>query len=193
VSTPRYDYTTEKELHYFAFDSVGPKGTIKKVVQYSEMSVPGVFNLGFGDYNEETGLIDDKVYTDNKDARKVLATVVSTIYAFTAKYPTRYVFATGSNEERTKFYRYGVSYYIDLLRDDFFVFGVFKDKTLEDFVLGEDYDAFIITIDEIKNGKVPLVKIDPKLDKFKGKVLFPEKLALANKLLEGIKLPVIAK
>jgi hypothetical protein len=34
-----------------------------------------MYNLGFGDYNEITGLIDDKVITNNGDREKVLATV----------------------------------------------------------------------------------------------------------------------
>jgi hypothetical protein len=37
--------------------------------------------------------------------------------------------------------------------------------------------------------KVPDVRIDPSLDKYKDKVLFPEKLAKANKQLKNVKLP----
>lgn len=33
------------------------------------------------------------------------------------------------------------------------------------------------------------VKVSKSLDKFSGKVLFPEKLAKANKLLKGVKVP----
>jgi hypothetical protein len=46
-------------------------------------------------------------------------------------------------------------------------------------------------IDELNKSKVPIVKIDKKLERFRGKVLFPEKLALANKLLTNAKLPKI--
>lgn len=42
---------------------------------------------------------------------------------------------------------------------------------------------------DINKGKTPTVKIDKSLDRFKGKVLFPEKLELANKLLANVKLP----
>ena len=37
--------------------------------------------------------------------------------------------------------------------------------------------------------KTPIVKIDKKLEKHRGKVLFPKKLAMANKLLEKAVLP----
>jgi hypothetical protein len=46
-------------------------------------------------------------------------------------------------------------------------------------------------IDELNKAKIPIVKIDKRLERFRGKVLFPEKLALANKMLENAKLPKI--
>ena len=33
------------------------------------------------------------------------------------------------------------------------------------------------------------VKIDPKLEEFKGRILFPKKMNLANKLLDNAQLP----
>ena len=45
------------------------------------------------------------------------------------------------------------------------------------------------TVEDISNRKVPLVTIDPALEKYKGKVLFPEKLAMANEMLKTAKLP----
>ncbi len=44
---------------------------------------------------------------------------------------------------------------------------------------------------KIKEGKVPLVAIDTKLDKLKGKILFPKKFELASKMLKNAKLPEI--
>lgn len=44
-------------------------------------------------------------------------------------------------------------------------------------------------VQEFNKSKIPLVKIDKKLNKFKGKVLFIEKLDMANKLLENAVLP----
>lgn len=89
MNYPSYKYVTEESYFSFEFVSVGVKGKIKKVVQYTEMSVKGFYNLGFGDYNEETKEIDDEVVTNNGDGLKVLATVVSTLYAFTGKNPVQ--------------------------------------------------------------------------------------------------------
>lgn len=44
-------------------------------------------------------------------------------------------------------------------------------------------------IEELKKKKTPIVVIDKSLEKYKGKVLFPEKLAKANEALKRIGLP----
>jgi len=45
------------------------------------------------------------------------------------------------------------------------------------------------TVQELNNKKVPIVRIDPSLDQYRGKVLFPENLAKANEMLKTAKLP----
>ena len=39
MNYPRYEYSTEDELSIFEFESVGSKGKVKKVVQYTEMTI----------------------------------------------------------------------------------------------------------------------------------------------------------
>lgn len=46
-------------------------------------------------------------------------------------------------------------------------------------------------IEELNKSKVPIVAIDPSLNKYQGKVLFPKKLAIAEEKLKGVKLPEI--
>lgn len=46
-----------------------------------------------------------------------------------------------------------------------------------------------MSIEDLNKAKIPVVKIDKKLEKLRGKVLFPEKLELANKLLSKAKFP----
>jgi hypothetical protein len=141
----RYEYQTEDELHYFEFTSIGPKGAIKKIVEYTKVSVDNIYNLAFGDYDENGNKIDDKIVTNNGDSKKVLATVVSTLYAFTGKYPEYWVFATGSNEVRTRLYRMGITSNLTELQEDFFVYGLKIDETFEEFIIGEDYLGFLVT------------------------------------------------
>jgi hypothetical protein len=47
----------------------------------------------------------------------------------------------------------------------------------------------IMKVEDLNKAKIPVVKINKKLEEFKGKILFPEKLDLANKMLEKVKLP----
>ncbi|WP_257670947.1 hypothetical protein [Parapedobacter tibetensis] len=44
-------------------------------------------------------------------------------------------------------------------------------------------------IEQINKTKTPIVKIDKKLDRFQGKILFPEKLKQANDTLKKVGLP----
>ncbi len=44
-------------------------------------------------------------------------------------------------------------------------------------------------LDDLNKMKTPIVKIDKKLEKFRGKILFPEKLEQANETLRKVGLP----
>jgi hypothetical protein len=46
------------------------------------------------------------------------------------------------------------------------------------------------TIQDFNSEKVPIVTIDPSLEKYRGQSLFPEKLAKANEMLKTAKLPI---
>jgi hypothetical protein len=46
-----------------------------------------------------------------------------------------------------------------------------------------------MTVEQLNNSKVPIIVFDKKLEKFRGKTLFPEKLAKANEILAKAGLP----
>jgi len=73
MKLPRYEYVTESEAELFKFTSEGTKGSIRKLVVYTQMLEKDIYNLAFGDYHEETNSINDKVITDNKDSPKVFS------------------------------------------------------------------------------------------------------------------------
>jgi hypothetical protein len=145
MNKPKYLYKSEEQLFFFEFISEGAKGRIKKIVQYSETSTKNVFNLGFGDFDEETNGIDDLSVTNNGDSLKVLATVASTVYAFTEKRPEAWILATGSTSVRTRLYRMGITNNLAEITEDFKVFGYTEKGVWEEFVVGEDYEAFLLT------------------------------------------------
>ena len=44
-------------------------------------------------------------------------------------------------------------------------------------------------IEDINKRRIPIVPIDPSLNQFVGKILFPEKLEKVNEMLKTAKLP----
>ena len=142
---PKYHYKTEKLMQHYEFISEGPKGLIKKVVEYTETGTENVYNLGFGDYDDQTNSINDLSVTNNGDSLKVLATVASTVYAFTEKHPKAWVLATGSSSVRTRLYRMGITNNLAEISEDFYIYGLDDNGIWVKFVIGEDYEAFLIT------------------------------------------------
>ena len=140
---PKYRLKAEKSLMVFEFISQGPKGQIPKLVKYSETNLKDMYNLAFGDKDSKTGNINDTVISNNGDSDMILATVVSTVYAFTDKYPDSWVFATGSTKARTRLYRMGITKYITEIKKDFQVFGLREDEW-EKFEKEVEYEAFLV-------------------------------------------------
>jgi hypothetical protein len=46
-----------------------------------------------------------------------------------------------------------------------------------------------MNLKSINENKIPIVKIDRKLERFRGKILFPEKLQKANEILSRVGIP----
>lgn len=143
MDLPKYQLTAENSLTVFEFISVGSKGEIPKLIIFSETHLKDFYNLGFGDKNLTTGDIDDKVVSNNGDSDKVLATVVSAVYAFTDLNPNTWVYATGSTKARTRLYRMGISKYYEKIKKDFELYGLIDDKWIE-FDEKINFEAFVV-------------------------------------------------
>jgi hypothetical protein len=143
MNLDRYQLKASKNIASFEFISIGPKGRISKLIYFTPTDDPGVHNLAFGDKDLKTGRLDDLVVSDNGDSERVLATVVAAVYAFTDKYPSVWVFATGSTAARNRLYRMGVSKYFEKANDDFYILGE-SNNAWEPFVIGKDYNAFVV-------------------------------------------------
>lgn len=139
---PRYLYKTNNSFLDYEFISDGPQGHIKKIIRFTQISI-SVFNLGFGDLDEETGEISDITVTNNNDSRKVLATVAATVYDFTIHYPDVWVIAKGCTISRTRLYRMGITNHWDVISSDFDVFGL-MDEHWEFFEKQRNYAAFLL-------------------------------------------------
>ena len=139
----RYELKSDELLTTFDFLSEGPKGKIEKVVQFTLIYQDNLYNLAFGDRNYLTGLIDDKVVTDNGDSEKVLASVVAAIYSFCEKTPDALIYATGSTAARTRLYRMGINKYYEIVKEDFMIFGQ-TESEWEQYEKGKNYEAFVV-------------------------------------------------
>ncbi len=139
----RYELKAGQNFTTFEFLSEGTRGEIYKIIQFQKMNLPNLYNLAFGDRNKDTGQFDDKVVTDNGDSEKVLATVVSAIYAFVDIYPEAWVYATGSSSSRTRLYRMGINKYFNVVKTDFVTMGEIRNEW-EEYVVGREYQAFAV-------------------------------------------------
>src|SRR5688572_24188442 len=136
----RYIYKTNESFLDYEFTSTGPRGYIRKIVRFTLIG-NNVFNLAFGDLDEQTGEISDTVVTNNNDSRKVLATVAATVHDFTLKYPGALIIAKGRSHSRTRLYRMGITNNLEEIRKDFELYGL-KEEQWEIFEQGKDYIAF---------------------------------------------------
>ena len=140
---PKYPLVSSDNMMTFEFISEGQKGHIQKIVRYQPMYLKDVYNLVFGDKDHSTGSIDDMVISDNKDSEKVLASVVSTVYAFTEKLPDAWIYATGSTKSRTRLYRIGITKFLSEVEEDFEVLGERNDNW-ETFRKDVEYEGFLV-------------------------------------------------
>ena len=83
--------------------------------------------------------------TNNGNSLKVLATVASTIYAFIEKHPNSWIVSTGSTDARTRLYRMGITNNLVEISNDFYIFGYTKNEVWGEFIVGYDYEAFLVT------------------------------------------------
>jgi len=142
MNVDRYQLKSEEELTRFEFISEGPRGVIRKLIEFQQTTDADIFNLAFGDKNPATGQMDDLAVSDNGDTEKVLATVVAAVYAFLEAHSSSFVYAQGSTKARTRLYRMGINRFYDDMRRDFYLYGRVGEDFLE-FEPGKPYDGFL--------------------------------------------------
>ena len=101
MQLPRYNALANTTHTTYEFLSSGKKGIIKKVVQYTEIA-PGVFNLGFGDWDEIEQVVKDHLRTNNGDREKVLATLAGTVIDFMLYHSHVVLFRARRNTSKNK-------------------------------------------------------------------------------------------
>jgi len=139
-----YSFTKEPGIFYYEFFSEGPNGKIKKVVQFQQISpFQDIYNLGFGDFNEQLGEIDDLSVSNNHDTQKVLATIARTVVDFMKQHPKAIIMARGSTPSRTRLYQMGISQIWNEVDNIFEIKGFNKNKW-QPYERGKNFEAFFI-------------------------------------------------
>jgi hypothetical protein len=141
-----YDVKLAYQLWTYEFYSEGPKGKIKKVIQFTPYKADGqtCFNLCFGDWCEEKGIVDDLTISDNKDSIKVLSTVARSVMAFTDIYPDALIYVKGSTRSRTRLYQMGITKNWVEISQLFTVFGYTNDNKWQLYLKNVNYEAFMV-------------------------------------------------
>ena len=140
-----YSFVRRPESYYYEFYSEGPNGRIKKVVEYFRLEEweAEVFNLAFGDWDEENNRINDLSISNNADREKVLATVAATVTDFMVNNPDAIIIASGSTASRTRLYQMGITKILDEIDQAFEIQG-YTNNSWKPFLKGVNYSAFLL-------------------------------------------------
>lgn len=145
MNLEKYPYVSKSNHKTFLFESVGPKGKIRKRVIFSLINeqFEDIYNLSFGDrYHTKSG-INDKIISNNGDRTKVLATVALTVLEFFEHFPNAIVYIEGSTPSRTRLYQIEISAHLMEIYEFFDIYG-FNNGKFEKFRIGTNYEAFLI-------------------------------------------------
>lgn len=138
-------YTNRKstdDYNVTVFISEGDKGNIAKRIVFSATELENVYNLAFGDI-DENGELNDYNISDNGDRNKVLATIVDVIRTYTEKYPHRLIFFKGSTDQRTRLYRMAIGLNLEELSEQFDIYAYVNEEIVL-FEQGLPVSAFLI-------------------------------------------------
>ncbi len=146
-----YIITASSDLETYHFTSTSTERTIEKRIEFQNLNYEfegrQLYNLAFGDINEN-GEINDEAQSNNGDIIKIMSTIFSAIYEFTARYPERCVYFTGSDEQRTNFYQQIIRRKHEELIAHFSIYGEMilneNESDYEEFDLTRDYHGFMV-------------------------------------------------
>lgn len=133
-----YDSIAFNNKTQFIFESVGAQGVVVKIVVFNRI-MGERWNVGFGDLRENS--VDDSVFTNNNDVRKVLSTVAQTIYSFSEAHPKATIVIFPIDVRRKQFYNAVFQRHIVEIAQKFHVFGNYEGQ-VERYSLEKSYDSF---------------------------------------------------
>jgi hypothetical protein len=146
-----YSLHADRSQLSFKFESVGPKGIIKKFIFYRKINMinENTYNLSFGDWNEKSGNIDDQSVSNNNETERVLFTVALTALQFVTHNPDANILIVGSTSSRTRLYQMVIAQNRTEIHKHFEIQGL-KNGYWEDFKTGINFEAFLVKGKQVK-------------------------------------------
>lgn len=152
-----YTYVKSARRHHtYLFISEGPKGEIIKAVKLSKVRqnqfTSSIYNLAFGNWDDNTSEIDDMSRSNNSDIRKILDTVFTIAIKFLKEKSGRVIGFQGSMDsksvlsgknQRNIAYQRMIEQNWDLIRENYIIFGI-KDREIVPYEYRVEYDGFLI-------------------------------------------------
>lgn len=144
MGTMGYTFTASKSGYLYWFTSIGPKGSILKIVTLQPTKKFDRFNLAMGD--EIDGNVDYYHITNNNDRDKIFSTIAEIVRAFLNRFPRNEIFITGNTPARIRLYQSQVSNNLQLIIREFKVYGQKQfDGRFKKFQQGERYTGILIS------------------------------------------------
>jgi hypothetical protein len=146
MNLPRYQVVADPTFHSYQFISVGPKGKIVKVIQFSKIEDdPLVYNLALMDVDPLSGMLQDKVISDNKDRDKILATVGHAVLDFCSRQLGAIILAEGNTLAKRRLYQMQISLHLSEIKHYFDVYGLIDGgNRIEFFEKNRQYKALLV-------------------------------------------------
>ena len=135
------DISVSRDKSLYEFVSIGKRGKIHKVVQFSELL--DYYNIALGD-KLSNGTFDFDAVTDNGDLPQIIATVVQIIVKYTDYFPEKTLAIYGSDEVRMKLYGRAIRNSFNEFNMLFDIWGIREDFVKEVFNPKESYFGFLI-------------------------------------------------
>lgn len=142
MNLERYNLIAGPQLEWFEFFSQGPKGVIRKAIQFLPLE-GNIYNLAFGDWDEVNQKINDKARSNNNDREKILATVADSIVRFIQSHPSAGVLAQGETPAKTRLYQMAINRERMIDNKLYKIKGFYLGKW-ENFTPTKNYDAFLL-------------------------------------------------
>jgi hypothetical protein len=148
-----YDIDCCNDTKEYSFESTGPKDSVKKKVCFVQSKINGFFYLTYGDYDIESGSINENSVTNNYDTQKIINTVAKVVFIFLQSHPKCFVQFSWRDKVRRRLFTSWIARNGSLLDKYFVIYGERHNERWERYCKNVRYTAIFVKIkvDKLSN------------------------------------------